>query len=82
MNPMILLRQVKDNPSGSSIHGILQARILNWVVISFPREMFQPRDQTWFSHMAGRLFPDRANREAQLLKEARGNQREGKCNLR
>ena len=31
---------------GSSVHGILQARILEWVVISFSRGSSQPRDQT------------------------------------
>ena len=31
---------------GSSIHGIFQARILNWVAISFSRGSFQPRDRT------------------------------------
>ena len=34
---------------GSSIHGILQARILEWVVISFSRGIFPPRDQTCIS---------------------------------
>ena len=32
------------SPSGSSIHGISQARILKWVAISFSRESSQPRD--------------------------------------
>ena len=32
------------NPPGSSVHGISQARILEWVVISFPRGSFQPKD--------------------------------------
>ena len=31
---------------GFSVHGILQARILEWVTIPFPRDSFQPRDQT------------------------------------
>ena len=31
---------------GSSVHGILQARILEWVAIPFPRGTSQPRDQT------------------------------------
>ena len=34
------------SPSGSSIHGILQARILGWVAISFSRGSSPPRDQT------------------------------------
>ena len=32
------------SPPGSSVHGILQARILEWVAISFSREFSQPRD--------------------------------------
>ena len=35
------------SPPGSSVHGILQARILEWVVIPFSRVSSQPRDQTW-----------------------------------
>ena len=34
------------NPSGFSVHGISQARILEWVAISFSRESLQPRDWT------------------------------------
>ena len=34
------------SPPGSSVHGIFQARILEWVAISFSRGSFQPRDQT------------------------------------
>ena len=32
---------------GSSVHGIFQARVLEWVAISFSRGSSQPRDQTW-----------------------------------
>ena len=41
---------------GSSVHGILQARILEWVAISFSRGSSQPRDQTPVFYIAGRLF--------------------------
>ena len=44
------------SPLGSSVHGILQARILERVVIPFSRGSSQPRDQTQVSHMAGRFF--------------------------
>ena len=37
------------SPPGSSVHGILQARILEWVAISSSRGSSQPRDQTCFS---------------------------------
>ena len=43
-------------PPGSSVHGILQARILEWVAISFSRGSSQPRDRTWVSCTAGRFF--------------------------
>ena len=45
------------------IHGILQARILQWVVTSFSRGSSQPRNQTWVSYIAGRFFTDWAMRE-------------------
>ena len=35
-----------SNPPGSSVHGILQARILEWVAIPFARVSSQPRDNT------------------------------------
>ena len=44
------------SPPGSSVHGILQARILEWVTITFSRGSSQPRDQTWVSCIAGRFF--------------------------
>ena len=52
---------------GSSIRGIFQARILEWVAISFSRESSQPRDWTQVFHTAGRLFTVWATREALLL---------------
>ena len=44
------------SPPGSSVHEISQARILEWVSISFSRGSFQPRDRTWVSHIVGRFF--------------------------
>ena len=49
---------------GSSIHGILQARILEWVAISFSRRSSQPRNQTQVSCISGRHFTVWATREA------------------
>ena len=43
-------------PPGSSVHGILQARILEWVAMSFSRGSSQLRDQTRISCIAGRFF--------------------------
>ena len=41
---------------GSSVHGIFQIRILEWVAFPFSRGFSQPRDQTQVSHIAGRFF--------------------------
>ena len=41
---------------GSSVHGILQTRVLEWVVISFSRGSSPPRDWTHVSCIAGRFF--------------------------
>ena len=48
---------------GFSVPGILQARILEWVAISFSRGSSQPRNQTWVSCIAGRFFTDWATWE-------------------
>ena len=47
----------------SSLHGILQARILEWVAMPFSRGSRQPRDQTQVSRSAGTLFTVRATRD-------------------
>ena len=54
-------------PPCSSIHGIPQARILEWVVIPFSRGSPWPRDWTQVSHIAGRFFITWATREVQVL---------------
>ena len=52
------------SPPGSSVHGILQVRILEWVVIPFSRGSFWPRDRTCVSCIASRFFTIWATREA------------------
>ena len=52
----ILSDPMDYSPPGSSVHGILQARILEWVAISFSRGSSQPRDWTWISRIAGKLL--------------------------
>ena len=47
---------------GSSVHGILQARILEWIAIPYSRGSSQPKDQTQVSYIAGRFFTIRATR--------------------
>ena len=44
------------SPPGSSVGGILQARILEWVAIAFSRASSQPRDQIQVSRIAGGFF--------------------------
>ena len=44
------------SPPGSSVHWILQARILEWVAMPFSRGSSQLRDWTHVSHIAGRFF--------------------------
>ena len=48
-----------------TVYEILQARVVDWVAIPFPRESSQPRDQTQVSRIVGRLFTSWATREAQ-----------------
>ena len=48
---------------GSSFHRIFQARVLEWVAISFSRRSSQPRDWTQVSHIVGRCFTIWATRE-------------------
>ena len=52
------------SPPGSSAHGILQARTLEWVAMPSFRRSFWPRDQTLVSCIAGRFFNIWAIREA------------------
>ena len=47
----------------SSIHGIFQARVLEWVAISFSRGSFRPRDRTQVSYIVGRHFTVWGTRE-------------------
>ena len=60
------------SPAGFSVHGILQARILEWVAIPFSRESSWPKDQTQVSHIAGRFFAIWATKEV-LNKNIRTN---------
>ena len=53
-------------PMDYTVHGILQARILELVVIPFSRESSQPRDGTQVSRIAGGFFTSWATREAQV----------------
>ena len=50
------------DPMDYTVHGILQARILEWVAFPFSRGSSQPRDQTQVSHIAGGFFTSWAPR--------------------
>ena len=52
----LLLLPPHCSPPGSSVHGIFQARILEWVAISFSRGSSRPRDWTRVSCIAGEFF--------------------------
>ena len=54
------------SPPGSSVHGIFQVRILEWVAYPFSRGSSWPRDRTQVSHIAGRFFTIWATREAHV----------------
>ena len=51
------------SPPGSSVCGILQAGVLEWVAMPLSRGCSQPTNQTWFSHVAGRFFTIWATRK-------------------
>ena len=53
------------SPPGSSVHGLLQARILEWVAIPFSRGSFQPKDRAQVSCIAGGFFTIWVIKEAQ-----------------
>ena len=53
------------DPMDYTVHGILQARILEWVGFPFSRGSSQPRDSTQVSHIAGEFFTSWATSEAQ-----------------
>ena len=52
---------------GSSVHGIFQARVLEWVAISFARRSSRPRDRSQVSLIVGRHFTIWATRKVQSL---------------
>ena len=53
------------DPTDYTVHGILQARILERVAFPLSRGSYQPRDRIQVSHIAGRFFYQLSHREAQ-----------------
>ena len=74
MNFLLQMKVTKLCPTlGNSmdytVHGILQARILEWVAVPFSRGSSQHRDRTQVSCIAGRFFTISATREALITSE-------------
>ena len=68
LQPSLILCDPKDcSLPGSSVHGILQARRLVWVVISSSRASSQPRDETWAGCIAGGCFTVGCTREEGMI---------------
>ena len=63
---LTLCNPMDFTPPGSSVHGILQARILEWVAMPFSRGSSWPRDRTQVSRLAGGFFTYWAIRESIL----------------
>ena len=62
-----LCDRVDRSPPGSSVRGILQARIREWVAMPSSRGSSRPRDRTRVSHTAGGLFTLWVTREAHVV---------------
>ena len=62
---LILCDLMDCSPPVSSVHGLLQARLLEWVAFPFSRRSPSPKDHTWVSCIAYTFFTVRATREAQ-----------------
>ena len=62
-----------DPTECSSVHGILQTKILEWVAIPFSKGSSQPRDWTRADYITGRFFTLWATREAQSFTRSKWN---------
>ena len=73
----------REEGPGSSVHGIFQERTLEWVAVSFSRESSWPRDQTWVSHIAGKLLTFWATRKVvkPILSKNNGNKTWASCSI-
>ena len=59
------------SPQGCSVHGIFQARILEWVAIPSSKGSSQPKDWSWVSSIADRFFTILDTREAHFIYSVR-----------
>ena len=69
LSPLTFCDPMDCSLPASSVHGILQARILKWVAIASSRGSFQPRDRTQVFCIAGRFFNIWATRGAHTLQQ-------------
>ena len=63
---LTLCNPMDYSPPGSTVHELLQARILEWIVFPFSRESSWSRDQIWVSCIAGGFFTVWATKEAHI----------------
>ena len=85
-----LLREAQScrtlcNPMDYTVHGILQARILEWAAFPFSRGSSQPRDQAQVAHISGRFFTSWATRKAPGFPKCQKNltsERGRKCGVK
>ena len=63
---LTLCNSVNCSLPGSSVHWISQARILDWVAISFSSRSSRPREWTWVSRIIGRHFTVWATKEVHI----------------
>ena len=63
------------DPMDYTVHGILQARILEWVAFPFSRGSSQPRDWTEVSHIAGEFFINWGMRKNDPHQKTKNSQR-------
>ena len=66
---LILCDPTNHSPPGSSVHGILQARLLEWIAIPLLQGTYKPRNWTWSSCIKGRFFAMWTAREAHPTNE-------------
>ena len=65
----ILCNPMNYSPPDCSVHGVIQARMLQWVAIPFSRGSSWPGGGTQVSRVAGRFFTIWATREAHSIKQ-------------
>ena len=78
------LQPMGCSPPGSAVHGILQARILEWVAMPFSRGSSQPKDHTAFfasPAQAGGLFTTSTTWKAKKKKKKKAFQAKEKISL-